>query len=91
MDASRFFDFSGVGNYFAACAFRWPSSDGGCNTPGLVSGVESALGAQISTVSGVYRATSFSIALSPVPEPSAAALLLAGLALGAFRVRRRNV
>lgn len=64
--------------------FAWPSSSGGTNTPALVSAVESLYGTPIATFSGVYRATDFSVFLSPVPEPSRASLLLLGLALGIF-------
>lgn len=62
--------------------YAWPTSSGGSDTPGLVSAVESLYGAPIATFTGAYRATEFSVVLSPVPEPSTASLLLLGLTVG---------
>lgn len=64
--------------------YAWPSSSGGSNTPALVRAVESLYGAPIATFSGVYRATDFSVVLSPVTEPGAASLFLLGLGAGIF-------
>jgi hypothetical protein len=64
-----------------AYAYAWPGASGGSNTPALVAAVETQYGSPISTFSGVYRATDFSVALAPVPEPSAAVMLLCGLGI----------
>lgn len=71
-----------------AYAYAWPSASGGSNTPALVAAVERRYGSPISTFSGVYRATDFSVALAPVPEPSSAVMLLCGL--GVALAWRRN-
>ena len=83
---------TGSGNYLVACAFRWPSDNGGCNTQGLVSQVAAIYGAPISTFSGAYGATKFTVALSPIPEPSTFALMGLGLAtiVGISRAKRRQ-
>ena len=82
--------FVGPGNYFAACAYRWPDDDQGCDTPALVSGVESLVGQPITAFSGVYGATDFTVVGSPVPEPSSLTITLLG-ALGVLgRWRRRR-
>lgn len=66
-------NFSGIENggtpYLSACAYRWPGDNQGCDTPALVSGVESLLGQPISAFSGSYRATDFTVLGSPVPGP----------------------
>ncbi len=54
-------DRSGVGNYISACARAWPSSTGGCDTPGLVSGIEEITGTTIASFHGCYRAMTFTI------------------------------
>jgi len=64
--------------------YAWPSSSVDSNTPALVSAVEAFYGEPIATFSGAYRATDFSVALSPVPEPGTAPLLLLGLAGSIF-------
>lgn len=70
--------------------YAWPSSEGGSNTPALVRAVESLYGAPIATFSGVYRATDFSVALAPVPEPSSAVLGLLGLGVGIVFMRSKK-
>lgn len=72
-------DRSGPGNYFSACAYAWPSSAGGCDTPGLISGVEAYTGLTLTAFSGVYRATDFTVTTSPVPLPPAILLFASGL------------
>lgn len=62
-----------------AYGYAWPSASGGSNTPALVSAVEGIYSSKISTFSGVYRATDFTVALAPIPEPSSAVMLLCGL------------
>lgn len=79
---------SGVGNYFSACGYG--NDSGGCNTPALINGVEQFYGEQITTFSGTYRATSFSIALSPVPEPDTGLLMCFGLAATFLQVLRKT-
>ena len=70
--------------------YAWPSSSGGSNTPALVSAVEALYGAPIATFSGAYRATDFSVVLSPVPEPGTASLLLLGLSGGILAAARKK-
>ncbi|HEU4404832.1 MAG TPA: hypothetical protein VFS43_06030 [Polyangiaceae bacterium] len=47
--------------YFSACGYAWPNNDGGCDTPGLVSGVESFSGLSLSAFAGCYVATNFEV------------------------------
>lgn len=62
--------------HIGAYAFAWPSA----SATSMVADVEVLYGAPISTFSGVYRATDFSVALaSSLPEPNSAMLLLCGL------------
>ena len=49
------------GNYWAGCAYAWPSSDGGCDTPGLVSAAELHSGLELTSFVGCYHGTSFSV------------------------------
>lgn len=90
IDSSKVIDKTGVGRYISACAYAWPGDNQGCNTQGLVVGVESYFGTKISTFSGDYRATDFSVALSPVPEPESYVLLLVGFGLMGFIARCRK-
>ncbi|MFT3859241.1 MAG: hypothetical protein QM742_17635 [Aquabacterium sp.] len=84
-------DKTGIGNYVAACAFMWPRDTGGCNTPGLVSGVEAHFGTPITSFTGAYRANHFEMNISAVPEAGVASYLLAGLmCLGSFAIRRSS-
>lgn len=71
---------SGLGNYFAACAFQWPSDTGGCNTPGLVASAQNLTGLTLTSFTGAYRATDFTVTTSPVPLPTAAILFMSGFA-----------
>lgn len=71
--------------------YAWPSSSGGSNTLALVNAVEALYGAPIATFSGAYRATDFSVMLSPVPEPSTATLLVLGLSGGLLVTARKKV
>jgi hypothetical protein len=55
---------TGAPYYLAACAVEWPADTRGCDTPGLVSGVEKLLGTPISTfTANDYFVTSFSVKL----------------------------
>lgn len=83
-------DRSGLGNYFSACAYAWPSSTGGCDTPGLISGVEAYTGLTLTAFSGVYRATDFTVTTSPVPLPPAIFLFASGL-VGLLGLRRNKI
>lgn len=82
-------DRSGLGNYFSACAYAWPSSTGGCDTPGLISGVEAYTGLTLTAFSGIYRATDFTVTTSPVPVPPAILLFASGL-VGLLGFRRKK-
>lgn len=82
-------DRSGLGNYFSACAYAWPSSTGGCDTPGLISGVEAYTGLTLTAFSGTYRATDFTVTTSPVPVPPAILLFASGL-VGLLGFSRRK-
>lgn len=90
VDSAQVIDRSGMGNFLAACAVAWPIDTGGCDTPALVAGVQNVYGLPITSFSGAYHATSFSVALAPVPEPSSAALALIGLLFSAV-ARQRTV
>jgi len=79
---------SGAGNYIAACAYAWPSSSGGCDTPGLVDGVQDLVGTPISSFAGVYRATDFTVTGVPVPEPTS--IVLSAFAFGSIFIRTRR-
>jgi hypothetical protein len=72
-----------------AYAYAWPSSSGSS----MVSAVQALYGAKITTFSGVYRATDFSVELvSAVPEPSPAMLLFCGLGfVGAALLRSKKI
>lgn len=52
-------DRSGENVYLSACAYKWPSDDQGCDTQALVDGVKKLTSAEITTFTGVYRATKF--------------------------------
>jgi hypothetical protein len=82
--------FLGTGSYFSACAYAWPSDTGGCDTAGLISGVEAYTGLSLSKFSGVYQATDFTVTTSPVPLPSATFLFMSGL-IGMHGIRRKKI
>jgi hypothetical protein len=63
-------DRSGDGNYFSACAYVWPSSTGGCDTPGLISGVEAYTGLKLTAFAGAYQAADFSVVVGSNALPS---------------------
>lgn len=85
IDASRIL-YQDLGAY----AYAWPSTSGGSNTPGMVGAVEALYGSPISTFSGTYIATDFSVVLAPVPEPSFAAMLLCGLGVVLVLLKARK-
>lgn len=89
IDLSKVIDKSGPGQSLGAFGYVWPSSSGGSDTQALVSAVEAIYNAPISTFTGAYGATAFTVALSAVPEPGTIALMALGLAVvaGALRVR----
>ncbi|MFN3200194.1 MAG: thrombospondin type 3 repeat-containing protein [Bradymonadia bacterium] len=47
------------GNYYTACAYVWPSGNGGCDTNALISGIEGDLGLPVTSFHGCYRGTEF--------------------------------
>jgi len=52
---------TGGPNYLSACAYVWPSSTGGCDTPGLVSGAEALTQLQLTSFISCYQANAFTI------------------------------
>lgn len=91
IDASKVIDRTEPGQYLAACAFKWPSDNGGCNTPGLIAGVEAYYGTTVSSFTGIYHGKGFVVSASAVPEASSLAYLLLGLPTAAWVVRRRHL
>lgn len=87
IDSNLLINRSGVGNYFSACAYTWPSDDQGCDTPSLVSGAEDFTDLTLSSFSASYRATDFTIETSPVPVPASLWLFGSGL-LGLFGFKK---
>jgi hypothetical protein len=69
-------------NSISACSYAWPGDNQGCNTQGLVQGVQTLVGAPLTAYAGVYRATDFTVTGVPVPEPASAHLAL--ITLGAL-------
>lgn len=55
------YTYDGTGTYLAACGYAWPSSSGGCDTPGLVSRAESLTGLNLSAFVGCYHGTGFRV------------------------------
>jgi len=91
IDLSKVIDKSGAG-WLGAYAYAWPATSGGSDTQALVSAVESIYGAPISTFTGAYGATAFTVSLSSVPEPGSLGLMAMGLIVvgGVCRARRTN-
>jgi hypothetical protein len=54
-------DRTGGGTYWSACAYGWPSTTGGCDTPSLVSAAESWAGVVTRSFTGCYNASDFAI------------------------------
>lgn len=54
-------DRSGAGRYVTACGYHWPGNGGGCETQQLVSGVEALTGLELTTFTGCYAGTTFSL------------------------------
>ncbi len=53
------YTLAGSGRYITACGYAWPSSTGGCDTPGLVTGVETLTGLDLAGFAGCYHSTGF--------------------------------
>jgi hypothetical protein len=49
------------GSYWSACAYGWPSTTGGCDTPGLVSAAEAWAGVATKGFVGCYAGSTFDI------------------------------
>ena len=47
--------------YWSACAYGWPSTTGGCDTPGLVAGAEAWAGVPLKGFVGCYAGSAFDI------------------------------
>lgn len=90
IDASKVIDRSGPGQYLSACGYAWPDNSGGCNSAGLIAGVEAHYGSEVTSFTGVYHARGFVVSASPVPEASSLAYLLLGLPAAAMVARRRH-
>jgi len=88
ISAAKVINRTGV-NSLGAYGYAWPSSSGGSNTPLLVNKVQTLLGAPISTFSGAYSASKFTVQLQthPIPEPSGSAIVVG---LIAVMCRRRR-
>lgn len=89
IDASKVIDRSGPGHHLSACGYRWPNDTPGCDTSGLIAGVEAHYGTPVTSFTGIYHAKGFVVSASPVPEASALAYLMLGLPV-AWLTRRRN-
>lgn len=88
VDSSIIINRTGSTGYISACGYVWPSDNQGCDTLALVNGVESIYDTKVSTFTGDYRATNFSLTLSPVPEVSSIYMLSLGLLSFVFYRRR---
>ncbi|HJL20092.1 MAG TPA: hypothetical protein RMH99_30785 [Sandaracinaceae bacterium LLY-WYZ-13_1] len=58
-------DLSGAGSYLEACAYRWPSSAGGCVARGLVSQAEASTGVALTGFVGCYGGSDLRIEDAP--------------------------
>ena len=54
-------DLTTPGSYWVACGYAWPSSSGGCDTPGLVSAAQAYTGLTLSSWSGCYHGTAWTL------------------------------
>ena len=52
---------TGGGTYWSACAYGWPSTTGGCDTPGLVAAAETWAGVATRSFVGCYAGSAFDI------------------------------
>jgi hypothetical protein len=81
---------TGLENWLGTTAYEWPSSFGGSDTGLLVREVEAFYASPISTFSGAYGASKFTVSLATIPEPESLLMLLAGLCLIGHVARRRK-
>lgn len=104
IEAGKVTNLSGPDRYMAVCAFAWPSDSGGCDTPGLISEVQSLFSTSIASFTGIYStnpnlgtptslanpaAFQVNVQLSAVPIPPA--VWLFGSALGLAGAMRRKI
>lgn len=91
IDSGLVIDKSGADKWLGSYAYAWPATSGGSDTQALVAQVEQTFGAPISTFAGAYGATSFTVSLAAVPEPSRWALMALGLmaSAGVSRLKRQ--
>ncbi len=56
---------SEVGHYLSACAYKWPDDNQGCNTQGLMTGLQRLTSHEVTDFAGCYRATQFTVEDGP--------------------------
>lgn len=88
IESWKVFDKTGMGNYLSACTFEWSSEDQGCSSSALTQGLYNISNATVTSFTGTYRATDFTVHVGAVPEASALAYCAAGLSVLAWSLRR---
>ena len=88
IDSSKVLDHSGTQS-LNIYPYAWPSAPGEDNAQLLFQQIQTLLGAPVSEFGGAYDATSFTITLSVVPQPTTATLLLLAMLGCGCRHRRK--